>query len=194
MIAGLRGQLISKTPDAVLVDVGGVIYRVGTSTTTVDVVGDVGATLLLHTHLLVREDQLALYGFATLEELVLFETLLGVSGVGPRLACAILSRIPPDQLHGAISSENVELLSSVPGVGKRTASRLILELKGKLPEGGGPSTALSVRPADADVLAALRSLGYTSVEAHEAMARTSEHRDATVEERVLAALRDLAEE
>lgn len=193
MIAGLRGSIISKAQDAVLVDVAGVIYRVGTTTTTVDLAGDVGATVRLFTHLFVREDQLALYGFATSDELVLFETLLGVSGVGPRLACAILSRIPPEQFQGAIAAENVDLLSSVPGVGKRTASRLILDLKGKLPEGAGTTAVPATRPGDADVIAALRSLGYTNVEAHEAMARSSEHRDERVEERVLAALRELAE-
>lgn len=192
MIAGLRGSIVSKAQDAVLVDVAGMIYRVGTTTTTVDLAGDVGATVRLFTHLFVREDQLALYGFATSDELVLFETLLGVSGVGPRLACAILSRIPPEQFQGAIASENVELLSSVPGVGKRTASRLILDLKGKLPEGAGTTGVPAMRPGDADVVAALRSLGYTNVEAHEAMARSSEHADERVEERVLAALREIA--
>ena len=193
MIAGLRGRIVTKMADAVQVDVAGVIYRVGTTTTTLDIAGGVGDTLLLHTHLFVREDQLALYGFASSEELALFETLLGVSGVGPRLACAILSRIPPDQLQAAISSENVELLSSVPGVGKRTASRLILDLRGKLPEGSTTGAVAPPRPGDADVIAALRSLGYTNVEARESMARTTEHRDESVEERVLAALRNLSE-
>ncbi|MGI8644627.1 MAG: Holliday junction branch migration protein RuvA [Thermomicrobiales bacterium] len=192
MIAGIRGQIVSKLADAVLVDVGGLIYRVGTTTTSLEVAGEVGETVRLHTYLLVREDQLALYGFASTEELIFFETLLGVSGVGPRLACAILSRFPAEQLQAAISAENVDLLSSVPGVGKRTASRLILDLRGKLPESGA-STVTRPSPGDADVLAALRSLGYTNVEAHEAMARTKEHREESVEERVLAALRELAE-
>lgn len=193
MIAGLRGQIVRKTTDTIQVDVGGVVYGLGTTTTTLDVAGDVGVTVRLHTHLFVRQDQLTLYGFASDDELVLFETLLGVSGVGPRLACAILSRIPPDRLQAAITSEDVDLLSSVPGVGKRTASRLILDLRGKLPEAGTASTVTRQRPGDADVLAALRSLGYTNVEAHEAMARTTEHREETVEERVLAALRELAQ-
>lgn len=192
MIAGIRGQIVSKLADAVLVDVGGLIYRVGTTTTSLEVAGEVGETVRLHTYLLVREDQLALYGFASTEELIFFETLLGVSGVGPRLACAILSRFPAEQLQAAIGAENVDLLSSVPGVGKRTASRLILDLRGKLPESGA-GTVTRPSPGDADVLAALRSLGYTNVEAHEAMARTKEHREESVEERVLAALRELAE-
>ncbi len=193
MIAGLRGQIVSKLPDALLVDVTGVIYRVGTTTTTLDIAGEVGAVLRLYTHLFVREDQLALYGFASSDELILFETLLGVSGVGPRLACAILSRIPPDQLQAAIISENVELLSSVPGVGKRTASRLILDLRGKLPEAGFTPTKVAARPGDADVLAALRSLGYTNAEAREAMASAGEDQEESVEARVVAALRQLAE-
>lgn len=193
MIAGLRGEIVSKSSDVIHIDVAGVTYRVGTTTTTLDETGDVGSTLRLHTHLFVREDQLALYGFASADELLMFETLLGVSGVGPRLACAILSRLPPDRLHDAITTENVDLLSSVPGVGKRTASRLILDLRGKLPDGGPSSKLIQSRPRDAEVLGALRSLGYSSMEAHEALARTSDHRDESVEDRVLAALRELAE-
>ncbi len=132
MIAGLRGRLEGKVPDALLIDVGGVIYRVGTSATTLRDIGDVGDDVKLKTHLFVREDQLTLYGFATDDELRLFETLIGVSGVGPRLACAILSHMETERLHEAIAAENADYLATVPGVGKKTAARLILELRGKL--------------------------------------------------------------
>lgn len=193
MIAALRGLVDTKLVDAVLVDVGGVIYRVNTSATTLNDVGERGDEVRLQTHLIVREDQLTLYGFAADEELRLFETLIGVTGVGPKLACAILSRLKPDALTMAISGENADLLATVPGVGKRTAGRLILELRGKLV----PVAAVSPTPGsqiDSEVVAALRSLGYTAAEAHGAVARLPrETSDAAVEDRVVAALRDLAE-
>jgi Holliday junction DNA helicase RuvA len=191
MISGLIGRLDAKLADAVLVDVGGVIYRVGTSKTTLNEIGDVGETVRLSTHLFVREDQLTLYGFATPDELRLFETLITVTGVGPRMACAILSYFAPDRLHEAIAQENVELLATVPGVGKKTAARLIVELRGKLPTVAGVSPLTG--GIDADVVEALRALGYTTAEAHSATARTKATAGSTVEERVFAALRELAE-
>src|SRR5688500_17224321 len=118
MISGLIGRVDAKLPDAVLVDVGGVIYRVGTSKTTINEIGEIGETVRLRTHLFVREDQLTLYGCATPDELRLFETLISVTGVGPRMACAILSHFGADRLHEAIVQENVDLLATVPGVGK----------------------------------------------------------------------------
>lgn len=193
MIAGLRGRLEGKGPDALLIDVGGVIYRVFTSATTIDEIGEVGDAVRLRTFLFVREDQLTLYGFAGGDELRFFETLIGVSGVGPRLACAILSRIRTDALHAAITAENTELLATVPGVGKKTAARMILELRGKLVPAGVPAVGAAPSPHDAEVLAALRALGYTAGEAHGAVAALP--RDSAgsqpVEERVVAALREL---
>ncbi len=134
MIAGIHGSLVTKTLDAVLVDVGGIIYRVFTSGRSLADAGEPGDEIALQTHLVVREDALILYGFLTAAELNWFETLIGVSGVGPRLACGVLTRMSPDSLLDAISNEQVALLATVPGIGKRTASRLILELRGKLPE------------------------------------------------------------
>ena len=147
MIAGLRGHIAGKLLDAILVDVGGVIYRVGTSATTLGDVGEIGDEVQLRTHLIVREDQLALFGFASLDELALFDTLITVTGVGPRLACAILSRLRPDALALAISDGDVNLLATVPGIGKKTAARLIVDLRGKIPESSagrmGPRTRQS---------------------------------------------------
>ena len=192
MIAALRGKLDARLADAVLIDVGGVIYRVNTSSTTLNEIGEPGDEVRLRTHLVVREDQLTLYGFSTSEELNLFETLIGVTGVGPKLACAILSRLKPDALTTAITGENADLLATVPGVGKRTAARLILELRGKLV----PVAPVSPTPGsqtDSEVVAALRALGYTTAEAHGAVARLPrDTSDAAVEDRVVAALRDLA--
>jgi holliday junction DNA helicase RuvA len=192
MIAGLRGRLESKLADALLIDVGGVIFRVNTSAATLDDVGGVGEEVRVVTHLFVREDQMTLYGFATADELRLFETLIGVTGVGPRLATAILSHVRLDRLTAAINGEDATLLATVPGVGKKTAARLILELRGKLvstgPVGGPPAT-----PEDREVLDALRSLGYTTAEAQTAIARLPKESGQAVEERVVAALRELSE-
>lgn len=192
MIAGLKGRIERKLDDAALVDVGGVIYRVNTSLVTLEEIGDAGESVRLFTHLYVREDQMALYGFSTPEELRLFETLIGVSGVGPRLALSILSRVRTEALEAAITSENAALLATVPGVGRKTAARLILELRGKIvPSAEGPLGIPS--RADAEVIEALRSLGYTTAEAHGALARVPRGDDLTVEDRVVAALRELAE-
>jgi len=192
MIAGLKGRIERKLEDAALIDVGGVIYRVNTSRVTLEDIGDVGENVRLSTHLYVREDQLTLYGFASSEELRLFETLIGVSGVGPRLALAILSRVRADALEVAINGENAELLATVPGVGRKTAARLILELRGKLVPASG-ATGAATSHEDSEVIAALRSLGYTTAEAHGALIRTPRGTDIPIEERVVAALRELSE-
>jgi Holliday junction DNA helicase RuvA len=192
MIAGLKGRIERKLDDAALVDVGGVIYRVNTSRATLEEIGDPGDHVRLFTHLLVREDQMSLFGFASPDELRLFETLITVSGVGPKLALAILSRVRPDALELAINGENAELLATVPGVGRKTAARLILELRGKLVPAAGAAIAAPSRD-DAEVVAALRSLGYTTAEAHGALNRVPRDQELTLEDRVLAALRELAE-
>lgn len=186
MIAGLNGAIDSKRADAVFVDVSGVIYRVGTSTSTVSSIGDPGDAVRLYTYLLVREDQLALYGFASQDELELFEALISASGVGPKIACAVLSRFQPDQLREAIQQGNAQLFSTVPGIGAKTAARLIVDLKGKLPE---PQDGPAVMSADQDVVAALRSLGYSAAEAMAAALRVEATPGMTSEERVIAALR-----
>jgi Holliday junction DNA helicase RuvA len=192
MIVGLHGAIEAKRSDALLVDVAGVIYRVGTSTSTLSVVGGTGEAVRLFTYLLVREDLLALYGFATQDELDLFEALISASGVGPKTACAVLSRFQPDQLREAIQQGNAQLFATVPGIGAKTAARLIVDLKGKLPEpagGIGPLVA-----ADDDVMAALRSLGYTAAEAMSAAVRVESLPGMTSEERVIAALRVINED
>ena len=192
MIAGLHGTIDSKRPDALLVDVSGVIYRVGTSTSTLSVVGNVGDPVRLFTYLLVREDMLALYGFATQDELDLFEALISASGVGPKTACAVLSRFQPDQLREAIHHGNAQLFATVPGIGAKTAARLIVDLKGKLPEPTGGYSEIAV--PDDDVVAALRSLGYSASEAMAAAIRVESTGGLTSEERVIAALRIINED
>ena len=191
MIAGLRGRIDGKFADSLLVDVGGVIYRVGTSALTLGETGGIGDDVRLHTHLVVREDQLALFGFASADELAVFETLVSVTGVGPRLACAVLSHLRPDALALAISEGDVDRLATVPGIGKKTGARLVVELRGKLPEGLTSGGAASLSSVDDEAVAALRALGYTAAEASSALARNASGPGSTIEERVYAALRDL---
>ncbi len=191
MIAGLLGAIESKRSDALLVNVAGVIYRVGTSTSTLSSVGGVGDSVRLFTYQLVREDILALYGFATQDELDIFEALISASGIGPKTACAALSRFQPDQLREAIHQGNTQLFSTVPGIGAKTAARLIVDLKGKLPE---PAEGYSgATAADDDVIAALRALGYSAAEAMAAAVRVESTQSMTSEERVIAALRFINE-
>lgn len=191
MIAGIHGGLVSKAPDSLLVDVGGVIYRILTSGRTLANSGEPGDPVALHTHLVVREDALLLYGFLTTAELNWFETLIGVSGVGPRLACAILTRMAPETLLEAIASEQVSLLATVPGVGRKTAARLILDLRGKLPEDISLPTGAVPRGEDQEVIEALQALGYSLIEARTAVSRSGADASIPVEDRLVAALREV---
>lgn len=188
MIAGLEGKLQSRSTDGAIIKVGGVSLQVYMPASTLSTLGAIGEAVHLHTHLHLREDNVALYGFATAEELELFRTLIGVSGVGPKVALAILSALNPGQLALAIASGNVDLLSSVPGVGPKMAGRLALELKGKL-EGimvGAPAEG------DAEVVAALTGLGYSSSEAASALASLPDSAGLSVEEKIKLALQYFA--
>jgi Holliday junction DNA helicase RuvA len=196
VIAAVRGTLEGRGVDHALVAVGGFVLRVASSGTTLRDLGEVGARVELHTHLYVREEILQLYGFASLEELRLFETLLGVTGIGPRLALAILSFASVDQLQAAILTEDTALLSKVPGVGRKTAARIILDLRGKLTAavGAGAATGVPADPATNEVIEALQALGYSSSEAVQAVqALGEETRDLTPEQRVFAALRQMGQ-
>jgi Holliday junction DNA helicase RuvA len=185
VIAGLRGLIAQKTDESILVDVNGVIYRVGTSTNTLAETGTVGDPIELLTSLVVREDAMTLFGFSSAEEHRFFDVLTGVSGIGPRLACAVLSTFRPDGLFSAVQSGDVDLLATIPGVGKKTASRMIVELSGKLPEA---QFVREVVLQDRDVIEALRSLGYSSAEVQEALVRARIEPGMTTEERIVAAL------
>ncbi len=189
MIAGLRGMVAERETDALLIDVNGVIYRVGTSRRTLDDAGPPGSEISVRTYLVVREDQLTLYGFASTVELAVFESLISVTGVGPRLACAVLSHFDVAALQDAIARGDDALLATVPGIGRKTAARLIVELRGKLPETAFVATAIDRE--DSDALEALRALGYTSAEAHAALMRVGSI-EGSIEDRILAALRELS--
>lgn len=190
MIAGLIGRVHRLTNDSVLLNVNGVIYQVVTSGRTIADIGGVGDEVELHTHFVVREDAQMLFGFLTPNELVWFQTLIGVNGIGPRLACAVLTRFTPEALLDAISREEIALLSTVPGIGKRTASRIVLDLRGKLPENLS-GDAVPLRAAHSEVIAALQALGYSSSEAQAAVAQAPVDPGVPVELQVLAALRQM---
>ena len=163
MIAQLRGQILRKGPQEVVVDVAGVGYRVAIPVSTFYRLGEPGAEVELRTYTHVREDTLALYGFLTGAEQELFERLISVSGVGPRLAVNILSGIEVPDLVAALRTSDVSRLTRVPGVGKKTAERLIVELKDKMPPAVAEETPMApaaARPKE-DLLSALVNLGYS---------------------------------
>lgn len=166
MIAQLRGRILKKDAQAVVIDVGGVGYDVTIPVSTFYRLGETGAevTLLTHTH--VREDTLALFGFMTATEQTLFERLIAVAGVGPRLAISILSGIETPDLVGALRAGDVARLTRIPGVGKKTAERLVLELRDKVKDLAGPTPAAAspATPRD-DLVSALAHLGYSRPEA-----------------------------
>src|SRR5690349_21193456 len=139
MIVAVRGQLESIGLDSVIVEVGGVSLRIFVPVALLNEVGDIGQPIKLYTHFYVREDQLSLYGFQSQAQLDLFELLIGVAGVGPKAALSMLSAATVDAVHLAIAQGNVDFLKKVPGIGAKTASRIILELKGKLVEVSGPA-------------------------------------------------------
>ena len=166
MIGSLRGKLIYKHPDSILIEVGGVGYQVNVPLSTLAILPEEGKEVFLHTYTHVREDALQLFGFTSEEEKKIFVTLLGITGIGPRMALNILSGISHNDLFHAIEKEDVELLCRVPGLGKKTAHRLILELKEKL-----PSPTKAVDRVFEDTLSALVNLGYKKFIAQEALER-----------------------
>ncbi len=188
MIASLHGALEWRGSDGAVVRVGGVGFRVYMPTSTLSALGDIGDEVDLHTHLHFREDNVALYGFASAEELGLFQDLISTSGVGPKLALAILSAMNAEQLTVAIASGDIGLLSQIPGVGKKTAGRLVLELKSKLERGWIGLPALPLAQDKADVVAALTSLGYSAAEASRAAASLPDSPELSLEEKVKLAL------
>jgi Holliday junction DNA helicase RuvA len=165
VIAHLRGQILSKTPNAVVIDCGGVGYELAISVTTYTEIGEIGAEARLHVHTHVREDALQLFGFHEVTEKRLFEKLLTISGIGPKLAITVLSGIAAGRLVAAIRGGDHATLTKIPGIGKKTAERVVLELKDKLEDlaGSAPASASGAPSLGAtaeDVLSALVNLGY----------------------------------
>lgn len=173
MIAHLRGRLLAKHPNQAIVEAGGVGYDVVISVPTFSDLPATGSEVALHIHTHVREDALALYGFLRPAEKTLFEKLITVSGIGPKLAITILSGMPVDEMIGAIRGNDVVKLTRIPGIGKKTAERMVLELRDKLQAFVEAPAALPVSAAEEDVLSALVNLGYQRPAAERALAVAS---------------------
>jgi Holliday junction DNA helicase RuvA len=193
MIATLEGILEFRGNDSIIVGVNGIGFRLYVPGSTLGQLGAVKGKVSLYTHLHVREDNISLYGFASSEELALFRNLISVSGIGAKLALAILSAFSPEQLVMAIASGDIDFLSQAPGVGKKTAGRLVVELRGKL-EKEWKEVALPLAPESADVIAALTGLGYSVAEATRAISRLPDSGKLSLEEKIRAALQQVGSE
>jgi len=191
VISGIRGRLEAVGTDSAVVDVGGVSFRAFAPTSTLNRLPPIGQSVRLLTHLYLREDLIALYGFFSDDELAVFEQLLGVSGVGPKLALTMLSGLSAENLRRAIASENVENLTVIPGIGRKLAGRLILELRGKLTAPDGAKTAEG-QPMDADVAEALIGLGYAPADAQAAVKSLPKDKALDLEDRLRLALQFFA--
>lgn len=191
MIATLEGTLEYRGADSVIINVGGIGFQAYVPGSTLSQLGAIGDKVSLYTHLHLREDNVSLYGFASEEELALFRNLISVSGIGPKAALALLSALNPEQLVIAITSGNVDIVSQVPGIGKKIASRLVIELRGKL-EKEWEKAALPLAPENADAIAALTSLGYSLREATQAVSSLPDSPELSLEEKVRMALQQLA--
>jgi holliday junction DNA helicase RuvA len=171
MIAHLRGKLLAKHPNQAIVETSGVGYDVTISVPTFSDLPALGAEVALHIHTHVREDVIALYGFLRSSEKTLFEKLITVSGIGPKLAITILSGMPAEEAVAAIRGNDVGRLTRIPGIGRKTAERMVLELRDKLPEAGAAARAAvpATSVVEEDVLSALVNLGYQRAAAEKAL-------------------------
>lgn len=192
MIASLRGTLVHIGADHLIVETSGVGFLVYAPRPVLGALGPVGDEVQLHTHLLVREDALTLFGFASTQQRALFETLLAVSGVGPRVALNLLGGVQPDELRAAVAQNDTARLARVPGIGKKTAERLVLELRGKLDLKGlpaAPTATPQIASANNELADLLISLGYSAAEASAAIGALPADAPAALDERLRLALR-----
>lgn len=192
MISRLTGTVTAIKPDRIIVLVGGLGFTVYVPTSVLQAVDGVGQPVELVTHLHVRENELALYGFLTEEELALFELLLGVSGVGPKVALTILSTLSPDVLRQAVAQDESGVLTRVPGVGPKTARAILFHLRDKLTGLEAQAVPL-LTDQDAEVIGALTGLGFSLVEAQTALQNIPRDPDLPLEERIRRALAYLAQ-
>ena len=190
MIASIHGKLETLGTDCAVINVNGIGLRVYMPTSTLSTLGTINEDVRLHTHLILREDGASLYGFGTAEELELFQVLISVSGLGPRLGLAVLSAMSVEQASMAIASGSTDLLKTVSGIGKRMAERIVVELKDKISAGLVSAPVSEIGRDSADVLAALTSLGYSVAEASRAISNLppDEH---SLEEKITLALQYL---
>lgn len=173
MIAHLRGRILEKNPAQLILDVGGVGYQIAVSVASFSGLPPEGSETSLYIHTHVREDTLALYGFLRREEKQLFERLIGVSGIGPKLAMTVLSGMAPEALVSALRGNDLAALTRIPGVGKKTAERMVLELRDKLEGLSAAPAAAPVGGMEEDVVSALVNLGYQRSPAEQAVTRAS---------------------
>ncbi|MBS1817236.1 MAG: Holliday junction branch migration protein RuvA [Acidobacteria bacterium] len=196
MIAHLRGRIFDKQPNRIIVDVNGVGYDVAVPLSTFYGLGEAGADIALRIHTHVREDALLLFGFATRLELDLFERLISVSGIGPKVALAVLSGIEPNDLIKAVQRGDLARLTAIPGVGKKTSERIVLELKDRLPLAAhaepGDTAASTPSALKDDVLSALMNLGYHRPLAEKAVDAAIKANAGDFEQTLRQALRELA--
>ena len=193
MITGIRGTLEATGPDWVVITLGGVSLQIFVPTSTIPSLGSAGATIHLHTRLMVRDDSLVLHGFTTVEALSIFDLLIGVSGIGPRHAHSILSTLTPTALISAVATEDTKAISQVPGMGQRTAARVIVELKGKIDTISIDGTTLPVTSLANDVTEALQALGYSAIEARIAVTTAGADSSLPIEEQIRLALQSLSQ-
>ncbi|MFT5694000.1 MAG: Holliday junction DNA helicase RuvA [Oceanicoccus sp.] len=199
MIGRIKGILLEKQATELLVDVGGVAYEILAPMTTVYQLPDIGQTVSLHTHFVVREDAQLLYGFAELQERTLFRTLIKVNGVGPKLALTILSSIESNEFVRCVRDNDTATLVRLPGVGKKTAERLLVEMKDRLKdwhvEGGSASLGSTIKTLENSLIAeaesALVSLGYKPLEASKAISAVSAEEVSSSEQLIRLALRNM---
>ncbi len=191
MIVSLKGKLVSVGADWVHLELAGVTFQVFIPSSAIGGLGPLGGEISLFTHMRIRDEQPVLYGFPSLSSMELFQRLTAVSGVGPRLALALLSTLGAAGLRQAIAAGDVASLNSAPGVGQRTASRIVLDLKGKLDfdyDEGAPAAG----GAEAEVIAALTALGYSTAEARRGLSGLSPVDGADVEELIRQALQRMS--
>ena len=188
LISSVRGRLEAAGADWADIAVGGITLRVSVPSSSVESLGNPGDNVRLFTSMQVREDSMSLYGFETVDARETFEVLIGINGIGPRVALSILSMFTPETLAAAVDAGDLKAFTPVPGVGRRTASRIVLELKGKLEFEPSDATATP----DADAIDALTALGYSAAEAREALAAIPRADANSTEDRVRLALAQLA--
>ena len=193
MISRLRARVIAKGSDHLIADVGGIGFKVRVPTPLLDTITSLGNEINLFTHLRMaengREIEATLFGFGSPDELALFEMLMTVSGIGPKVALGVLSAAPVDAIRAAIMQGNAQALTEYPGIGKKTAERVVVELRNKVKTAGDGET-LALSATDAEALSALTALGYSVMEAQRALGASSGS-GGSVEERILSALRYL---
>jgi Holliday junction DNA helicase RuvA len=190
MIASIRGVLQLIGVDHVVINVGGIGIQVYVPSSTLNSLGDLGSEINLQTFLVVRDDAISLFGFRTLEEKRLFELLVGVNGVGPRLALSVLSIMSAEDTASSIVTGNIDALVSVPGIGRRTAGRIVLELQNRMEKEWG-MTIVAAQQSHGELAVALGALGYSTSEIQSAIARLGDVSNLTLEDQVRNALQSL---